>query len=210
MHVTVKKNRSSRPANKLAIVSIEPLYPHSVSTGEIIGLRSSSPSAITARWSSDTNNQSVTTPMIALDLSGTTHLSAGHNVALSQARQLQFAQLASSLVSTTTAGTTSKVQKNQRTLWPKHHELSATSLAPNNDRNQRKSTGEVFECTVIIEGFTGGDDKECRVQNTLSVEQHLVYNPRVKATVLKIHISAKAKAKVPSKLNPAFSLSWLC
>ncbi|KZV40761.1 hypothetical protein F511_30324 [Dorcoceras hygrometricum] len=42
------------------------------------------PSAITARWSSDTTNQSVTTPMIALDLSSTTHLSADHNVALSQ------------------------------------------------------------------------------------------------------------------------------
>ncbi|KZV42588.1 mitochondrial propionyl-CoA carboxylase, beta subunit, precursor [Dorcoceras hygrometricum] len=47
-------------------------------------MSSLSPSAITARWSSDTTNQSVTTPMIALDLSGTTHLSAGHNVALSQ------------------------------------------------------------------------------------------------------------------------------
>ncbi|KZV44698.1 charged multivesicular body protein 1 [Dorcoceras hygrometricum] len=127
----------------------------------------SRPSAITARWSSDTTNQSVTTPMIVLDLSGTTHLSAGHNVALSQSisfnqavhvntesqstyiipqntntlmlkavnksstrtstlnststdlnqeLQIQFAQLASSLVSTTTAGTTSKVQKNQITL----------------------------------------------------------------------------------------------
>ncbi|KZV14642.1 hypothetical protein F511_41670 [Dorcoceras hygrometricum] len=96
-----------------------------------------SPSAITARWSSDTTNQSVTTTMIALDLSATTHLSAGHNVALSQmltkaqivplpsnststdltqARQLQFDQLVSSLVSKTTAGTTSRVQKNQRTL----------------------------------------------------------------------------------------------
>ncbi|KZV37254.1 hypothetical protein F511_14658 [Dorcoceras hygrometricum] len=35
------------------------------------------PSSITARWSSDTTNQSVTTPMTALDLSGTTQLSAG-------------------------------------------------------------------------------------------------------------------------------------
>ncbi|KZV48634.1 protein GAMETE EXPRESSED 3 [Dorcoceras hygrometricum] len=43
-----------------------------------------SPSAITARWFSDTTDQSVTTPMIALYLSGTTHRSAGHNVALSQ------------------------------------------------------------------------------------------------------------------------------
>ncbi|KZV32749.1 hypothetical protein F511_31459 [Dorcoceras hygrometricum] len=48
------------------------------------GKRIRGPSAITARWSSDTTNQSVTTPMIALDLSGTKHLSASHNVALSQ------------------------------------------------------------------------------------------------------------------------------
>ncbi|KZV23712.1 hypothetical protein F511_07189 [Dorcoceras hygrometricum] len=33
---------------------------------------------------SDTTNLLITTPMIALDLSGTTHLSADHNVALSQ------------------------------------------------------------------------------------------------------------------------------
>ncbi|KZV55571.1 hypothetical protein F511_12677 [Dorcoceras hygrometricum] len=43
------------------------------------------PSAyITARWYSETTTQSVTTPMIALDLSGTTNQSAGHNVALNQ------------------------------------------------------------------------------------------------------------------------------
>ncbi|KZV30266.1 hypothetical protein F511_39922 [Dorcoceras hygrometricum] len=43
------------------------------------------PSAnITARWYSDTTTQSVTTPMIALDLSGTTNQSAGHDVALNQ------------------------------------------------------------------------------------------------------------------------------
>ncbi|KZV53933.1 hypothetical protein F511_04524 [Dorcoceras hygrometricum] len=46
--------------------------------------KSSGSSAITARWFSDTTNQSVTTPMIVLYLSGTTHLSAGHNVALSK------------------------------------------------------------------------------------------------------------------------------
>ncbi|KZV52435.1 hypothetical protein F511_34310 [Dorcoceras hygrometricum] len=48
------------------------------------GKRIRGPSAITARWYSDTTNQSITTPMIALDLSRMTHLSAGHNVALSQ------------------------------------------------------------------------------------------------------------------------------
>ncbi|KZV19116.1 hypothetical protein F511_20448 [Dorcoceras hygrometricum] len=39
---------------------------------------------ITARWYSDMTTQSVTTPMIELDLSGTTHLSADHNVAISR------------------------------------------------------------------------------------------------------------------------------
>ncbi|KZV52326.1 hypothetical protein F511_13961 [Dorcoceras hygrometricum] len=47
------------PANQLAVISIEPLYPHSVSTGEIID---------------------------------TTHLSAGHNVALSQVLNRSMAQ----------------------------------------------------------------------------------------------------------------------
>ncbi|KZV55700.1 hypothetical protein F511_14120 [Dorcoceras hygrometricum] len=84
MHVAVKEHRSSRPANQLAIISIEPLYPHSVSTGEIIDPWFSGPSSIIARWYSDTTNQSVTNPMIALYLSGTTHLSAGLNVDLSQ------------------------------------------------------------------------------------------------------------------------------
>ncbi|KZV26313.1 hypothetical protein F511_21267 [Dorcoceras hygrometricum] len=37
---------------------------------------------ITARWYSDTTNQSVTTPMIALDYSGTTPQLASHNMAL--------------------------------------------------------------------------------------------------------------------------------
>ncbi|KZV37840.1 mitogen-activated protein kinase 9-like [Dorcoceras hygrometricum] len=78
-----------QPANQLAVNSIEPLYPHSVSTGKIISPLSSGPSTITARWFSDTTNQLVTTLMIALYLSGTTHLSVGHNVALSQARQFQ-------------------------------------------------------------------------------------------------------------------------
>ncbi|KZV34525.1 hypothetical protein F511_21762 [Dorcoceras hygrometricum] len=59
MHVAVKEHRSSRPANQLAVISIEPLYPHSVSTGEIIGM---------------------------------THLSAGHNVALSQVLNRSMAQ----------------------------------------------------------------------------------------------------------------------
>ncbi|KZV32219.1 hypothetical protein F511_19572 [Dorcoceras hygrometricum] len=59
MHVAVKEHRSSRPANQLAVISIEPLYPHIVSTGEIIG---------------------------------TTHLSAGHNVALSQVLNRSKAQ----------------------------------------------------------------------------------------------------------------------
>ncbi|KZV34440.1 hypothetical protein F511_28135 [Dorcoceras hygrometricum] len=38
MHVAIKEHRSSSPANQLAVISIEPLYRHSVSTEEIIVL----------------------------------------------------------------------------------------------------------------------------------------------------------------------------
>ncbi|KZV18768.1 hypothetical protein F511_23338 [Dorcoceras hygrometricum] len=37
-----EENRSPSPANQLAVISIEPLYPHSVSTGEIIVVNKSS------------------------------------------------------------------------------------------------------------------------------------------------------------------------
>ncbi|KZV21362.1 receptor protein kinase-like protein [Dorcoceras hygrometricum] len=68
------RGRSSEPSKKELVDFIE----------EEQVLEDLGPSAITARWYSDTTNQSVTTPMIALYLSGMTHLSAGHNVALSQ------------------------------------------------------------------------------------------------------------------------------
>ncbi|KZV39403.1 hypothetical protein F511_15660 [Dorcoceras hygrometricum] len=55
----IQEHRSSRHVNQLAVISIEPLYPNSVSTGKIIG---------------------------------TTHLSAGHNVALSQVLDRSMAQ----------------------------------------------------------------------------------------------------------------------
>ncbi|KZV33361.1 WPP domain-interacting protein 2-like [Dorcoceras hygrometricum] len=79
------KDRIAKPVYKLAIISIEPLYhARCINRGNhrsvIIGARQ----PITARWSSDTTNQSVTTPMIALDFSGTTNQSASHNVALNQ------------------------------------------------------------------------------------------------------------------------------
>ncbi|KZV41674.1 3-hydroxyisobutyryl-CoA hydrolase-like protein 3, mitochondrial [Dorcoceras hygrometricum] len=68
------------------------LYTRTVYQPGKSSVRASGPSAITARWYSDTTNQSVTTPMIALYLSGTTHLSAGHNVALSQVLNRSKAQ----------------------------------------------------------------------------------------------------------------------
>ncbi|KZV16656.1 hypothetical protein F511_42944 [Dorcoceras hygrometricum] len=71
------KDRIARPVYQLEIVSIEPLYhARCINRGNhrsvIIGARQ----PITARWSSDTINQSVTTPMVALDFSGTTNQSA--------------------------------------------------------------------------------------------------------------------------------------
>ncbi|KZV34531.1 histone-lysine N-methyltransferase 2D-like [Dorcoceras hygrometricum] len=60
-----------------------------VKAGSFDAVTHRGPSSITARWSSDTTNQSVTTPIIALDLSGTKHLSVGHNVALSQSLSIQ-------------------------------------------------------------------------------------------------------------------------
>ncbi|KZV57990.1 folylpolyglutamate synthase-like [Dorcoceras hygrometricum] len=56
--------------------------PGKSSVRELSGLATQIP--IRARWYSDTTNQSVTTQMIALDLSGTTHLFADYNVALSR------------------------------------------------------------------------------------------------------------------------------
>ncbi|KZV36736.1 hypothetical protein F511_33568 [Dorcoceras hygrometricum] len=118
MHVAVKEHRSSRPANQLAVISIEPLYPHSVSTGEIIGM---------------------------------THLSAGHNVALSQLKRAEeLSGLACENVRATlllhvpspTSTQTSQLVLIERTT---QDELSATSLAPNNGGNRRQFTGEVFE-----------------------------------------------------------------
>ncbi|KZV26539.1 archaeal ATPase [Dorcoceras hygrometricum] len=84
------------------------------------------PSAITAQWFSDTTDQLVTTPMIALYLSGTTHLSADHNVALSQyatstdlTRHRNYSpfKIATLLVTFNTAGTSLELNsKSSRTL----------------------------------------------------------------------------------------------
>ncbi|KZV42583.1 putative WRKY transcription factor 35 [Dorcoceras hygrometricum] len=79
----VIKDRIARPVYQLANYLNQPLYPHGVSTGEIIGPLSSepvSPSQLGGRHS----NPVVTTLMIALDFSGTTHQSDSHNVAFNQ------------------------------------------------------------------------------------------------------------------------------
>ncbi|KZV53519.1 hypothetical protein F511_42284 [Dorcoceras hygrometricum] len=75
-----------RPTSQLATTS-EPLYhaqPICRGNHRSMIFRSSTQLTITARWYSDTTNQSVTTPMIALCLSGTTPLPAGHNMALNR------------------------------------------------------------------------------------------------------------------------------
>ncbi|KZV42974.1 hypothetical protein F511_42307 [Dorcoceras hygrometricum] len=78
------ENRSTRPANQLPVhlnrASIPAQCINRGNHRSMIFRPVSHHSSVVFR-----HNQSVgTTPMIALDLSGTTHLSAGHNVALSQ------------------------------------------------------------------------------------------------------------------------------
>ncbi|KZV17432.1 hypothetical protein F511_06721 [Dorcoceras hygrometricum] len=76
-------DRIARPVYQLENHLSQPLYPHGVSTGEIIGPCSSepvNPSQLGGRHS----NPVVTTRMKALDFSGTTHQSASHNVAFNQ------------------------------------------------------------------------------------------------------------------------------
>ncbi|KZT76770.1 hypothetical protein F511_46205 [Dorcoceras hygrometricum] len=69
----------------MANQSVEPLYhARCINRGNHRSVIFRARQLITARWYSDTTNQSVTTPMIALDFSGTTTQSANHNVALNQ------------------------------------------------------------------------------------------------------------------------------
>ncbi|KZT76246.1 hypothetical protein F511_46728 [Dorcoceras hygrometricum] len=85
------KDRIARPASRLAIISIEPLYhAQQVSGGNHRSVIFRARQLITARWYSDTTDQSVTTPMIALDFSGTTSQTASHNVALNQSDRLNI------------------------------------------------------------------------------------------------------------------------
>ncbi|KZT75912.1 hypothetical protein F511_47063 [Dorcoceras hygrometricum] len=78
------KDRIARPAYRLANHLKRASIPRTANQPvEIIGPCSSgpvSPSHLCGRHS----NPTVTTPMIALDFSDTTHLSASHNVALNQ------------------------------------------------------------------------------------------------------------------------------
>ncbi|KZV35582.1 hypothetical protein F511_32748 [Dorcoceras hygrometricum] len=79
------KDRIARPVYQLENQSIEPLYhARCINRGNHRSVIFRARQLITARWYSDTTNQSVTTPMIALDFSGTTTQSASHNVALNQ------------------------------------------------------------------------------------------------------------------------------
>ncbi|KZV18444.1 isoflavone 2'-hydroxylase-like [Dorcoceras hygrometricum] len=79
------KDRIARPVYQLANQSVEPLYhARCINRGNHRSVIFRARQLITARWYSDTTNQSVTTPMIALYFSGTTTQSASHNVALNQ------------------------------------------------------------------------------------------------------------------------------
>ncbi|KZV31940.1 putative glycosyltransferase [Dorcoceras hygrometricum] len=93
----------------------------------------SCPSAIIARWFSDTTDQSVTTPMIALYLLGMTHLYAGHNVALSQISpghgNLSLLKLAALLVTPNSAGTSLEL-KSVKEISYLSSQLHFSSLIP--------------------------------------------------------------------------------
>ncbi|KZV31164.1 hypothetical protein F511_16488 [Dorcoceras hygrometricum] len=137
------KPQSSRPAKKLAVISIEPLYPHSVSTGEIIG---------------------------------TTHLSASHNMALSQVLNRSMAQYHAMSKPLTKAQLVPSILKLKK-LYRKSYSRRA-QRHQSRSKQWRKST-TIYQRRIrmnsIYRGFTGENDEEYRVQNTLSVEQHLVY-----------------------------------
>ncbi|KZV29318.1 hypothetical protein F511_34973 [Dorcoceras hygrometricum] len=78
------KDRIARPASQMAYqLSLYTLHSKPAGGNHRSAIfRTRQP--ITARWSSDTTSQSVTTPMIALDFSGTTTQPASQNVALNQ------------------------------------------------------------------------------------------------------------------------------
>ncbi|KZV25993.1 hypothetical protein F511_27426 [Dorcoceras hygrometricum] len=82
------KVRIARPVNQLEIHLSRASIPRTVyqpGNHRSVIFRAHQP--IIARWYSDTTNQSITTPMIALDFSGTTHQSASRNVALKSGHQ---------------------------------------------------------------------------------------------------------------------------
>ncbi|KZV25570.1 hypothetical protein F511_31154 [Dorcoceras hygrometricum] len=74
------KDRIARPVYQLAHHLSQPLYPHGVSTGEIIGRPHNSSVGQSQRGFRSGHNLS----MIVLDFSGTTHQLASHNVAFDQ------------------------------------------------------------------------------------------------------------------------------
>ncbi|KZV37234.1 hypothetical protein F511_23918 [Dorcoceras hygrometricum] len=79
----LSKNRSTRPTSQLAI-SRRASIPRTANQQRKSSVRDILVwiVTITAQWYSCTTSQSTTTPMIALDLSGTTHHPDDHNVAL--------------------------------------------------------------------------------------------------------------------------------
>ncbi|KZV16946.1 myosin-6-like [Dorcoceras hygrometricum] len=182
------------------------------------------PSAITARWFSNTTDQLVTTPMIALYLSSTTHLSVGHNVALSQILNRSKAQYispghgnlsllkrATSLVTPNTAGTSLELNsKSSRTL--------GSSFVKTFDQH----CYFVFLSSVDSGHLTGIIRKSYsrRAQRHQSCPKQrrkstAIYRRRVRMNSNyrgftgendeKYRISAYTKAKALSKLTPAFA-----
>ncbi|KZV25814.1 hypothetical protein F511_32131 [Dorcoceras hygrometricum] len=139
------------------------------------------PSAITSRWFSDTTDQLVTTPMIALYLSGTTHLSAGHSVALSQVLNRSKAHRNHLPKSSRTLGSSFAKKFDQHCYFAFLCSVDSGHLIGINrksysirahrhqscSKQRRKSTAinrRRVRMNSNYRGFTGENDEEYRVQ----------------------------------------------
>ncbi|KZV50830.1 hypothetical protein F511_26258 [Dorcoceras hygrometricum] len=106
---------------------------------------------ITARWYSDTTNQSVTTPMIELDVSGMTHLSASHNMALNQVINQSFNQAQDVCIHQLllTTEIISFPQRNQQqpsdVVFSKEHQNDAAPTNQNDTASLQQLTTDSFQ-----------------------------------------------------------------
>ncbi|KZV34579.1 hypothetical protein F511_16437 [Dorcoceras hygrometricum] len=129
------KDRIARPANRLANHLKRPLY-HAQPIGRWKSSGPVSPSQLGGRHS----NPVVTTPMIALDFSGTTHLSVSHNVALNQLSRIAQIRTFSSLKLPHRFHQTLQVSLLKRTdpSWLRQFKAEDLSVYSKHQRNHSK------------------------------------------------------------------------